>query len=285
MTNVIPILARSDELSSEGVELAKELILQQSIDEDLDCFSFADPESLEDALHVFAVSTETQVDYDTMDTMDASVLMNSDYLPPLVSTDLGRLVDQIFSVDGSARLRHSAAIKCVKWRREHSHGVMDRATQGWSLVHRPMPDMAIATRRHSTLDRSWARVDLYNWAHNLRQSLHTERIHHLMATRSDSHPPATESRLVPLYSDESRNANVQAPKATPRHQDPLGILELGSLLKSKGMLVLEVLSTLGLLTYVITRLNTPAWDRKPCHGAFRGLRRTSFDVSLGSLLS
>lgn len=282
MTNVIPILARSDELSSGGVELAKELILQQSIDEDLDCFSFADPESLEDALHVFAVSTETQVDYDTM---DASVLMNSDYLPPLVSTDLGRLVDQIFSVDGSARLRHSAAVKCVKWRRDHSHGVTDRTMQGWSLVHRPKPDIAVAARRHSTLDRSWARVDLYNWAHNLRQSLHTERIHHLMATTTDSHPPATESRLVPLNSDESRNTIPQAPKPTPRHQDPLGILELGSVLKSKGMLVLEVLSTLGLLTYVISRLNQPAWDGKPYHGAFRGLRRTTFDVSLGSLLS
>jgi hypothetical protein len=147
---------------------------------------------------------------------------------------------------------------------------MDRSLQGWSLVHRPTPDMALAARRRSTLDRSWARVDLFNWAHNLRESLHTERIHHLMATRSDSHPPATESRLVALNSDEAQNANRQTPKPTPRHQDPLGILELGGVLKSKGMLVLEVLSTLGFLTFMISRLNQSAWDAKPYHGAIRG---------------
>ena len=281
MTNVIPILARSDELDREAVELAKATILQQIIDEDLDCFSFASPESLEEALHVYAVSTQTQTDYDMI---DASVLMNSDYLPPLVPTDLGHLVDRLFSVDGSSQLRHSAATKCVKWRRDHSQGVMDSTLQGtWSLVHRPRPDLPINLCRRSTLDTSWARVDLYNWAHNLRQSLHTERIYHLMTSGAQLQAQAAESRLVPL---NSPSPHCQQQQPTPRHQDPLGILELGSFLKRKGVLILEMLSALGLLSYVISRLTRPAWNGASYHGAFRGLGRAGFDVSmLGTLLS
>ncbi|KAF7561872.1 hypothetical protein G7046_g2264 [Stylonectria norvegica] len=110
MTNVIPILARTDELSGDATALARQRVAQELADEGLECFSFAGPDGPEtmESLQVYAISTETQPDYDTM---DASVLMNSEYFPPLVPTDLNRLVGHLFSVDGSARLRHSAALK------------------------------------------------------------------------------------------------------------------------------------------------------------------------------
>lgn len=284
MTNVIPILARVDQLGSHEVDLAKQAVIEALADANLDYFSFAEVDTKEQDLHVYAVSTETQADYDIM---DASVLMNSEYIQPLVPTDLGVLVGKIFSVDGSARLRHCAAVKCVRWRRENSHGTTDRALQNWSLVTRPNPGPSPTVRHMSRTDQSWSRVDFYNWASHLRQSLHAERLYHVMATRPEPNASAAESRLVPLGPDnKSEPGSKKRRKPPPRHQDPLGILELGGLLKQKGMLALEMLSTLSLLGFVIARLTQPRWSNESCHGAMRGLRRVGFDVSvLGSVLS
>lgn len=284
MTNVIPILARVDQLGSHEVDLAKQAVTEALADANLGCFSFAELETEGQDLHVYAVSTETQADYDVM---DASVLMNSEYVQPLVPTDLGILVDKIFSLDGSARLRHSAAVKCVRWRRENGHGTMERTLQNWSLVARPNPGPTPTVRHLSSPDASWSRVDFYNWAGHLRQSLHAERLYHVMATRPEPSASATESRLVPLGLDnKSDSCSKKRRKPSPRHQDPLGILELGGLLKQKGMLALEMLSTLSLLGFVIARLTQPRWSNESCHGAMRGLRRVGFDVSmLGSVLS
>ncbi|KAK7403606.1 hypothetical protein QQX98_010618 [Neonectria punicea] len=112
MTNVIPLLARVDELGGDEVELVRQRVLHDLLEEDLQCFSFAGPEPYAEPSHVYAISTEEQTDYETI---DASVLMNSEYIPPLVPTDLYRLVDHIFSLDGSAQLRHSAAVKTGVW--------------------------------------------------------------------------------------------------------------------------------------------------------------------------
>jgi len=103
-TNIIPLLARSDELDADSISSAKDLIRQQIAEHGLDCFSFTTPDSDPDVVEIFSVSSATVMDHDEM---DASVLMSSGYVQPLVETDLGRLVEQVFSMDGSAWLRHS----------------------------------------------------------------------------------------------------------------------------------------------------------------------------------
>lgn len=64
----------------------------------------------------FAVSSALSEDAETM---DASVLMSSEYVQPLVSSDLSQLVDQLFDPDNAQWLRHCAVKKFIQWRRDY----------------------------------------------------------------------------------------------------------------------------------------------------------------------
>jgi hypothetical protein len=64
----------------------------------------------------FAVSSALSEDSETM---DASVLMSSEYVQPLVSTDLTQLVDRLFDPDNAQWLRHCAVKKFIQWRRDY----------------------------------------------------------------------------------------------------------------------------------------------------------------------
>lgn len=64
----------------------------------------------------FAVSSALSEDAETM---DASVLMSSEYVQPLVSSDLAQLVDRLFDPDNAQWLRHCAVKKFIQWRREY----------------------------------------------------------------------------------------------------------------------------------------------------------------------
>lgn len=283
MTNVIPVLARVDELAIEEIEHVKTSITRRLIDEGMECFSFAGPEPIDKQSCVYAVSTETRPDYDTM---DASSLMNSDYVAPLVPTDLSKLVDHIFSLDGSARLRHCAGVKTIKWRREHGNGLLQSALSSECLVPRAIPERALRLRS-ARRTRSWDRIELYNWANNLRQSLQSERLYHLMEERSASGHVAYESCLVRVdVHEEERPASKSGGKKKLRHQDPLGLLELGSQLKRKGMLALEMVSSLGLIGFVMARLVHPGWGGGACSGFLGGSKQVGMDITqLTALMS
>ncbi|KAH7127713.1 hypothetical protein EDB81DRAFT_148868 [Dactylonectria macrodidyma] len=280
LTNVIPVLARVDELESDDIVEATQKVLRRLTQEDLECFSFAGPHPSAEECHIYAVSTETRPDYDTM---DASVLMNSEYIPPLVPTDLGRLVDRLFSLDGSTQLRYSASVKCVRWRREHGYGIVQSAFQSQSLIPHSIHGRAL--RLGPTLrPQCWERLEFYNWANNLRQSLHAERLHSLLSERSDR-TPVPESQLVPIGSRD-KPPRLDTQRGTGRrHQDPLGILELGGRLKQKGILVLEVVGSIGLIGYVVAQLVKSEWAEETRSVALAGSRRFGVEVpGLGTLL-
>ncbi|QPC61380.1 hypothetical protein HYE67_003611 [Fusarium culmorum] len=250
MTNVIPILARADELDPEKIMHIKQQVAKYLVDKEVDFFSFEGPRASKESECVYAVSTEPRPDHDTM---DASVLMNSDYIAPLVPTDLNRLVDHIFSLDGSARLRHSVAIKCIKWRRDHGDSLLQNALSSGVLVPRSIPGRAL---RLSSFRRtpSWDRLELYNWANNLRQSLESERLYHLMEERAISNAAARESSLVHVPKTHKKARSKKRKEPTPTHQDPLGLLDIGGTLKQKGMLALEMVSSVGLVGLVASKI-------------------------------
>ncbi|KAF4984380.1 hypothetical protein FZEAL_424 [Fusarium zealandicum] len=261
MTNVIPILTRADELSPEEIKHIRQRVVQKLTAEDVECFSFDGPNPSDESSRVYAISTETRPDYDTM---DASVLMSSEYFPPLITTDLSRLVNHVFSLDGSARLRHAAAVKCVKWRRNHGDSLLQTALSGGCMVPRGIPESALRLRSFRRT-QSWERLELYNWANNLRQSLQSERLYNIMEERSKSNAPAYESRLVRVSKGgERQTSRKQRKSKQPTHQDPLGLLELGGTFKQKGMLALEMVSSIGLIGLVISRLIHPNWANGVC---------------------
>lgn len=249
MTNVIPIINRADELASGEIFQVKQQVMKSLIDRDVGFFSFDGPDASGETTCVYAVSTESRPDYDTM---DASVLMNSEYTPPLVPTDLGRLVDHIFSLDGSARLRHSAAVKCIQWRRDHGDNLLQNALSSGTMVSRSIPERALRLQSFRRTP-SWDRLELYNWANNLRQSLQSERLYHLMEARATS-ASARESSLVHIPKTGKKQASKKRKDPKPTHQDPLGLLDIGGGLKQKGMLALEMVSSVGLVGLVASKI-------------------------------
>ncbi|KAJ8105156.1 hypothetical protein OPT61_g10349 [Boeremia exigua] len=148
LTNVIPVIAKSESLSAQELISLKASILARLQATSVKPFLFGKP--LDDALlavqgldivyplatpvtavptteskepnqfpfptatHPFAISSTHGSDNDLM---DASLLMSPDYIQPLIPSELSNLVEQVFDPDSIAWLRHAAAKKFLSWRR------------------------------------------------------------------------------------------------------------------------------------------------------------------------
>jgi hypothetical protein len=139
LTNVVPILAKSDTLSAQEAIALKTSILARLQTAPTKPFLFG--KAIEDALlavqslpiihprlqgtepeqypftsptYPYAVSSSPGPDNETM---EASLLMSPDYVQPLLPSELDALINQVFEPDSIAWLRHSAAKKFLAWRR------------------------------------------------------------------------------------------------------------------------------------------------------------------------
>ncbi|KAG6277534.1 hypothetical protein E4U47_007050 [Claviceps purpurea] len=243
-TNVIPLLALADHVPIDQLGATKQQISQQLKLADINCFTFSQPSSDLESPLVYAVSSVTRLDYDTI---DASILMASDYQPPLLRTDLDSLVTNIMSVDGSSWLRHSAASRAVYWLRK---GGQKKSSPYSSLIYRPLyskadPFSTLLTSAHLD-EQYWGRMEVSSWAETLRQSLTLERLN-LFQQQSEVH--LADDCLVTMRTDclQPRLRCCRQPYGTSMssNQDPLGLLELASKIRGGGKLTLELLSTFG----------------------------------------
>lgn len=98
-------------MSAEQVAASKAQIQSQLKEVGIRLFNFSDDQG------IYAISSATGSDHDTM---DASLLMSSDYVQPLIPTELSTLVSQVFSPAGITHLRHSVARKYLHWRNPDS---------------------------------------------------------------------------------------------------------------------------------------------------------------------
>ncbi|KAG6100883.1 hypothetical protein E4U30_003572 [Claviceps sp. LM220 group G6] len=244
-TNVIPLLALADYIPIEKLGATKQQISQQLKLADINCFAFSQPNSDLESPLVYAVSSVTRLDYDTI---DASILMASDYQPPLLRTDLDSLVTDIMSVDGSSWLRHSAASRAVYWLRKSGQ---KKSSPYSSLIYRPLhskasPFSTSLTSAH--LDKQyWGRTEVSSWAETLRESLTLERLN-LFQQQSEVH--LADDCLVTMRTDCPRPRlrcwrQPYGASSMSSNQDPLGLLELASRIRGGGKLTLELLSTFG----------------------------------------
>ncbi|PVH97823.1 hypothetical protein DM02DRAFT_730281 [Periconia macrospinosa] len=144
LTNVIPIIAKSDTLSRTELVAIKTSILARLQLTPIKPFLFGT--AIDDALLAIqglpedepspnselAAATETKqfpftiptypyavssiLGPDT-ETMDASLLMSPDYVQPILPSELTALVSRVFDPESIAWLRHAAAKKFLAWRR------------------------------------------------------------------------------------------------------------------------------------------------------------------------
>ncbi|KAL2201494.1 Septin-domain-containing protein [Corynascus similis CBS 632.67] len=203
LTNIIILLAQADLMSAEQIAASKSQIHSQLREADVRLFSFSLPStSTEPDKHgIYAISSATGSDHDTM---DASLLMSPDYVQPLAPTELSTLVADVFSPDGVARLRHAVARKYVQWRaspsnphtsslfstsslsRHHHHQALPLSlplrrmseTGPSRLNNAAGPNNSYALARladHAQREERLAQVRLANWAADLQKSLARER--------------------------------------------------------------------------------------------------------------
>ncbi|KAJ4357289.1 uncharacterized protein N0V89_001864 [Didymosphaeria variabile] len=145
LTNLIPVIAKSDTLPANELVSIKTSILARLQTSSIKPFFFgnavddallavqelsleqsspassAEKSALEPKEYPFPVATHPYAVSSTLgpdtDTMDASLLMSPDYVQPLLPSELATLVNRVFDPDSIAWLRHSAAKKFLTWRR------------------------------------------------------------------------------------------------------------------------------------------------------------------------
>ncbi|KAI9692193.1 MAG: hypothetical protein M1822_006423 [Bathelium mastoideum] len=117
LTNVIPIIGKADSVKPEDAVSLKTQLLRDLTEADVRPFLFG--KTIEDCVKEpsqsppFLVSSATGSDAENM---DASLLMSSEYMQPLLPSELYSLVDHLFHPENAAWLRHLAARKFLQWR-------------------------------------------------------------------------------------------------------------------------------------------------------------------------
>ncbi|KAJ8065353.1 hypothetical protein OCU04_006041 [Sclerotinia nivalis] len=284
MTNVIPLIARSEVLSLEDLASVKRHVLSELQAANIRPFLFG--LSFDDALHSsqpaapYAISTMLSKDHETM---DASLLMSSDYIQPLVQSELTALVDQLFEPDSIAWLRNSAAKKFVQWRNNPT-------VQKPQSLYRPLAQsmMSSSTSRvltapvgattsyalaritdHTQREEKLAQVRLSKWATDLQRSLQNERARFETLARSERAVWLTErlgecvqdGTLVPISQARQPQRSYDAGTLIKRGtysrttssgsilntHDPLGILAFNEDMKRRGMVALQIVSSFGII--------------------------------------
>ncbi|KAK3675319.1 hypothetical protein LTR78_004829 [Recurvomyces mirabilis] len=139
-TNVVPLLARVDELDTESVQACKQRIQTTIRSLGVETYSFAthaqpqleSGKATNTPTSPFTISSALS---DDTETLDASILMSSQYLPPLVPSELDHLVTNLLTPDNIARLRHLSATKVLLWHQQARHANQEHQHQLQNPLH------------------------------------------------------------------------------------------------------------------------------------------------------
>jgi hypothetical protein len=277
----------AESLNSVQLLAAKERISRELTVAGIHSFTFEiGPDSIPNPQAVYGVSSMHMSDRENM---DASLLMSSTYVKPLVPTDLSLLLQRVFCQDGSSWLRYSAAKKYVRWQRRYGlgAGLVTREPQFRDLtVRRPQmgstSTYALALLSdHTQREERLARVRLANWATDLQRSLVNERLQYEDKVRDERvawlrQRLEEESQQRALVKVEGGSLNgFPAPwpgevlsqhrsrkgssRTVPYHQDPLGLLQIAVDLRLTAWKAVGFMGSVGFLTGLAIWVSGRVW--------------------------
>jgi len=236
LTNVIPLIARSEAFSEEQISSIKEHILSELQAANIKPFLFGlNPEAAQHTSYPsapFAISTTPSKDHENM---DASLLMSPDYVQPLIGSELPSLVAQMFDRDTISWLRHSAAKKFVQWRASSTpisrpqslYQPLSSSCVSSQILTAPVgATTSFALARitdHTQREEKIAQVRLANWAADLQRSLQNERARFDALARSERAVWLTE-RLGECVQDGTIIPVSQARRELPQFDSGSGAL-------------------------------------------------------------
>ncbi|KAE8375901.1 hypothetical protein BDV26DRAFT_294609 [Aspergillus bertholletiae] len=278
-TNVIPVISKSDLLSTSRVSALKSRFHKQAQEANIKPFLFGEASLGEvDGLSAqcpFAVSSAKS---DDDDVMDASTLMSPDYVQPLMVSELMFLVRMLFDRENIAWMRHLSAKKLALRQQEQSYWQQDGLpnlpglyTLRGSSSSYTMARISDYTRHEERL----ARVQLAKWASDLQQSLRNERERYAAVARGDRAVWLTErlgecvidGSLVPISqtpgfcgihvpvesagggllvrTQNGKRVECRVARISPH--DPLGLVWWSEDLKRRGWTIIQIVGSFGVV--------------------------------------
>lgn len=262
LTNIIPLIAKSDTLSPEEIEALKRSTFQRLQHADIRPFSFHGEAAI--ASYPYTVCAAPA---DDTDNMDASVLMSSEYIQPLIPSELANLVQQVFDQENIACMRHMAARKLVRAQGSKALTIQNsfpRLTSSpvhgrplaslTSTAYSPTTSQAMASYAngmspyvqariadHTQQEEKLAQIRLARWAGELQRSLQNERARYEAISRGDRAVWLTEKMsecvddgsLLPVHDSSIHARTANGLKATitkpelPRLSGHRGLLNPG----------------------------------------------------------
>ncbi|KAG6364498.1 hypothetical protein INS49_006099 [Diaporthe citri] len=297
LTNVIPLVAKADNMTPEDVAQSKAQIRSELMEAGVRPFSFTVSSAGifgdTEPKYPYAVSSTPGSDHDIM---DASLLMSPDYVQPLMQSELAAVVDQVFCENGASWLRHAAAKKFIQWKNA------DNPSRPRAL-YKPMglpgsPSMPLVTAGtfsspvgatsqyslariadHTQREERLAQIRLANWASELQRSLANERARYDALARGERaiwlteklHECVQDGELVPFAGRDRSDSRLGEKTrrrsgrgryhstSTTQSQDPLGLLRVAARVKANGWIALEVLGGVGILGGAAVWLSGQEW--------------------------
>lgn len=258
-TNVIPLIAKADLMSSDAARA-----LKQSIKDELDAANIRPSIFMPDDSTTSPPYTVSTISADDDENMEASLLMSPDYVQPLLASELSILVHRVFHGEEIRWLRHLAARKAVDFRRraailsspvQLSHSPLKSrafpgqlSTEPRSFISSPSSSREMISfpnagnsyfhamaADHTQREERFAQIKLAKWAGDLQRCLQNERTRYEALSRGERAVWLTE-RLGECVNDGSLVAIDGALAVKPPQDYPTTSVGLTQPTASNGIL-------------------------------------------------
>ncbi len=288
LTNIVPLIACSDSYTASELSDFRQQIISELHRAGI---KITNLDLSNPASHPCTASTHPVPPYavssclSSDEKMDASTLMDPSYLPPLVSSDLPKLVEKLFEPETMAYLRHTAALRCVKRFKSSpssSHGASSGKSQSvpyalspagpsWGLTRGLNNHALVRIADHTQLEENLAKARLSNWALDLQRSQANERrrfekgmrngqltwhAEQLVNLAGEGEKALSTGQSGEFCGELVQQFGVQrgvyevGGKVVDR-QDPLNILHLTEDIKGKTWATLRIVSSVGVIGAVV----------------------------------
>jgi hypothetical protein len=298
LTTIVPVLSYSDQHDAEQLTKLKESILDAlAIGNLIKSTSQESSTGLDAYLRPEKISAISSAPSTDDDNMDASLLMNSEYIQPLAQSDLQELVADIFNPDAAAQLRHISARKLISWRNRQALDGTVRAKRRDTVLPLPTfhhaatatgslspslapldmplsPNTLARVTDHTQNEERLAQVHLARWASGLQRALHNER------TRYASLQEAERTAWLRQRLDEridvdtaDTSSDTYLVKRSPAHlrtpswsraafvdpADPLGLLKWDQRFLRNSLEVVKIVGGAGVVGALVVWLVRWGW--------------------------
>lgn len=113
-TNLVPVIGQADTISADALQHRKEQVSQLLEQVEVRPYTLLGHSSAS-VREPLAISS---LPGDDNETIDASILMSSQYLAPLVASELDQLVENLVEPEALARMRYESSLRFLAWRQE-----------------------------------------------------------------------------------------------------------------------------------------------------------------------